>query len=204
MQPGLGLRFGALDERTVHLCVDAQRMFAEETDWHTPWLRRILPAIERIAAWQAHRTIFTRFVPAENAGACTGTWRRYYERWPDMTLDRLPAGMVDLLPSLAARVPPARVFDKRTYSPWIEPGFAALLQGTEAIVVTGGETDVCVLATVLGAVDRGYRVVIAADAVCSSADETYDAMVTLYSSRFGEQIEVAPTAEILDAWPATS
>jgi nicotinamidase-related amidase len=67
-------------------------------------------------------------------------------------------------------------------------------------VVTGGETDVCVLATILGAVDRGYRVIVAADAVCSSADQTYDAMMFLYHSRFGEQIETAPTAEILDAW----
>lgn len=202
MQPEPGLRFGPLGQRTCHLCVDAQRMFAEETDWHTPWLRRILPAIERIGAAHAPQTVFTRFLPAEKAEACSGTWRRYYEHWSNMTLERLPPDMVDLLPSLAALVPPARVFDKRTYSPWIEPGFDALLPETEAIVITGGETDVCVLATVLGAVDRGYRVVIAADAVCSSADETYDAMVTLYRSRFGEQIEVAPTAEILEAWPA--
>ena len=32
------------------------------------------------------------------------------------------------------------------------------------------------------------------------ADQTYDAMMFLYQSRFGEQIETAPTAEILDAW----
>lgn len=203
MQSGLGLRFGPLGKRTVHLCVDAQRMFAEETDWHTPWLRQVLPAIERIASSHAQRTIFTRFVPAESAAACAGTWRRYYERWPNMTLERLPADMVDLLPSLADLVPPARVFDKRTYSPWIEPGFEALLSEVETVVVTGGETDVCVLATVLGAVDRGQRVVIAADAVCSSADETYDATVTLYCSRYGAQIEVAPTSEILEAWLPT-
>ena len=200
MRPGVGLRFGALGERTTHLCVDAQRMFAEKTDWHTPWLNRILPRIERITAAQPSRTVFTRFVPAESAAQCTGTWRRYYERWPAMTLERLPAAMVDLVPSLAGFVPPARVFDKATYSPWIEPDFASLLPDADTLVVTGGESDVCVLATVLGAVDRGYRVVIAADAVCSSADETYDAMVTLYCSRFGEQIEVAPTDDILEAW----
>ena len=45
-----GLKFGDLGPRAAHLCVDAQRMFSEETDWHTPWLARILPNIERIAA----------------------------------------------------------------------------------------------------------------------------------------------------------
>jgi nicotinamidase-related amidase len=34
----------------------------------------------------------------------------------------------------------------------------------DAIVITGAETDVCVLAAVLGAVDFGYRVVVAEDA----------------------------------------
>ena len=32
-------------------------------------------------------------------------------------------------------------------------------------IVSGSETDVCVLATVLDAVDMGYRVIIARDAV---------------------------------------
>lgn len=203
MKRGVGLRFGDLGERTAHVCVDVQRLFHEKTDWHTPWLGRILPQVERITAAHPERTAFTRFVPAASAEVCSGTWRRYYDRWPNMTLDRLAPGMIDLLPSLAALAPPARVFDKATYSPWLEPDLQAHLRdlGTDTVVITGGETDVCVLATVLGAVDRGYRVVIAADGVCSSADETHDAMVTLYCSRFGEQIEIAPTDAILRAWP---
>jgi nicotinamidase-related amidase len=66
--------------------------------------------------------------------------------------------------------------------------------------VSGGETDVCVLATVLGAVDRGYRVVVATDALCSSSDETHDAMMTLYHNRYGQQVETVTTNTILDSW----
>jgi nicotinamidase-related amidase len=58
---------------------------------------------------------------------------------------------------------------------------------------------VCVLATVLGAIDLGYRVIIATDAICSSADPTHDAMLQVYHSRFGMQVETAETAEILEA-----
>ena len=41
------LRFGALDPGTVHLCVDMQTLFIERTDWHVPWLERVLPAVVR-------------------------------------------------------------------------------------------------------------------------------------------------------------
>ncbi|MEE7455530.1 cysteine hydrolase [Methylorubrum populi] len=199
-----GLKFGGLGLKAAHLCVDAQRMFAEETDWHTPWLARILPNLERITAAHPQRTVFTRFVCPASPGEAAGAWRRYYEHWPSMTLNALGPEMVDLLPSLSRFVPPARVVDKRVYSPWMEPELEQVLraEAIDTLVVTGGETDVCVLASILGAVDRGYRVIVACDAVCSSADQTYDAMMFLYQSRFGEQIETAPTAEILDAWPS--
>jgi nicotinamidase-related amidase len=41
----------------------------------------------------------------------------------------------------------------------------------DALIVSGSETDICVLATVLDAVDLGYRVIVVRDAVCSSSDE---------------------------------
>ena len=72
--------------------------------------------------------------------------------------------------------------------------------GTNTLVITGGETDVCVLATVLGAVDRGFRVVLVADAICSSADQTHDALMEVYRSRFSEQVEAVTMHEVVDAW----
>jgi nicotinamidase-related amidase len=71
---------------------------------------------------------------------------------------------------------------QRVYSPWTEGRLDAMLDGSEVdtLVVTGGETDICVLATVLGAVDRGFRVVLVSDAICSSADQTHDALMELY------------------------
>ena len=35
----------------------------------------------------------------------------------------------------------------------------------DALIVSGSETDVCVLATVLDAVDIGYRVIVVCDAI---------------------------------------
>ena len=61
--------------------------------------------------------------------------------------------------------------------------------GVDALLVSGAETEVCVLASVMGAIDLGYRVIIVADAICSGADLTHDAMIDIYESRFGMQVE---------------
>ena len=59
-----GLQHGPLTESCAHLCVDMQNLFAEDTEWHTPWMERVLPVVERIARARPDRTIFTRFIPA--------------------------------------------------------------------------------------------------------------------------------------------
>ena len=56
------------------------------------------------------------------------------------------------------------------------------------------------LATVMGAVDIGYRVIVVRDAVCSSSDEGHDMLMRLYHSRFSEQIETADAETILARW----
>ncbi len=197
-----GLRFGPLGESAVHICVDMQRLFAEDTPWRTPWMRRVLPNVVALADAQPERLCFTRFVPLERPADGSGTWRRYYERWSEVTLQAIDPRLVDLVPELRRFVPPAPVFDKRVYSPWGSTPLHDMLQraGKNTVIVSGGETEVCVLATVLGAIDFGYRVVLATDALCSSADETHDAMLEIYHNRFGMQVETAECAEIVEAW----
>lgn len=202
MSPSGGLRHGPLGERAVHLCVDMQRLFHEDTDWHTPWMDRVLPCVERIAEAHAERTVFTRFMPPRRPEDARGMWRPYYERWENVTLERLGAERADLIASLARLVPPATVVDKSVYSPWLEPDLDRLLAEwrVDTLAITGGETDVCVLATVIGAVDRGYRVIVVTDGLCSSKDDTHDAVVTLYLERFGLQVEAVTSDELLLNW----
>jgi nicotinamidase-related amidase len=91
---------------------------------------------------------------------------------------------------------PARDCYKHVYSPFFERRLLNFLQQrrVDGMVITGTETDVCVLATVLGAIDFGYRVVMAIDALCSSSDATHEeALLTLYRQRFAQQIETEPT-----------
>ena len=94
-----------------------------------------------------------------------------------MTLDQLGSDMIDLVPDLARFVPPARIFDKYVYAPWTGSDLHQQLWGAgiDTVIITGGETDVCVLSTMLGAIDWGFRVILVTDALYSSADETHDA-----------------------------
>jgi nicotinamidase-related amidase len=186
----------------MHLCVDMQRLFAEETPWKTPWLERVLPMVATLAAFRPDQLCFTRFIPADGPEIAPGSCRRYYQRWQSMTLAALDPMLLDLAEPLDSFAPPAPVFDKRTYSPWRDGGLHRLLRekGVDTLIITGAETEVRVAAAVLGAVDLGYRVVVATDAVCSSADPTHDAMIDIYHSRFSYQIETAEVGEIIDAW----
>ncbi|MFS2152706.1 cysteine hydrolase family protein [Rhizobium sp. Rhizsp42] len=189
----------AIMPRWAHLCIDMQRMFDEETAWNVPWMAKVSGQIEELAARTPARTIFTRFIPPRSASQMPGAWKTYYEKWDQMTLNRLPRELVDLLPALARFVPPARIFDKRTYSPWVDGRLYQFLvqDGVDTLIVTGGETDVCVLATVVGAIDLGYRVLIPHDAVCSGADSTHDSTLELLGARFSVQVEMTSTEELL-------
>ncbi|MBW9118093.1 cysteine hydrolase [Rhizobium cauense] len=188
-----------MSENWIHLCIDMQRMFSEDTPWHVPWMSRVSPTIVEIADRFPERTVFTRFIPPTNAGEMTGTWRDYYRKWEAMTLDRLDRELIELIPDLRRFSPPARVFDKMTYSPWVGGNLNSTLRNehVETLVITGGETDVCVLAAVLGAVDLGYRVKVVKDALCSGDDDTRDASLELLGGRFSMQVEIVDTETVL-------
>ena len=195
-----GLRFGPLRGRWVHICIDMQRMFAESTEWHTPWMERVLPNVIAVVELDPARTIFTRFIPPGSPDDIGGAWRRYWHKWDSMTRTRLDPGLIDLVSDLSRFVPPASFEDKSVMSAWHGSLHARLQSaGVDALIVSGAETEVCVLATVMGAIDLGYRVIIVADAICSGADSTHDAMIEIYESRFGMQVETVTAANLVAA-----
>lgn len=188
--------------RTVHLCIDMQRIFSSEGPWATPWMERVLPVVTEIASRFPERTVFTRFITPERPEDMPGTWRPYYEKWRETTRERLDPRMLDLMPSLARLTPPAVVIDKTRYSSFAGSGLRAHLEerGADGLVITGSETDVCVLATVLDAVDLGYPVILVHDAICSSSDKGHDALLEVYNRRYSIQIEIADAEHILRCW----
>ena len=115
---------------------------------------------------------------------------------------RSPAAGADAAAGGALSARDVSVIDKTRYSAFAEPRLIEHLRQREAdaLIVSGSETDVCVLATVLDAVDIGYRVIVVRDAVSSSSDEGYDMLMRLYRTRYSEQIETADAAAVLARW----
>ena len=93
------LKFGPLDGRCVHLCIDMQRVFAEPTAWQAPWLPAILPLVQEITARHRGGPSSPASLPPRPPGG-TRTWKRYYERWAEMTIEKLGQEMLDLVPEL--------------------------------------------------------------------------------------------------------
>jgi nicotinamidase-related amidase len=179
-----------------------QRIFAKGGVWETPWMERILPTIVDIVAHHPERTVFTRFITPASPEEAPGQWRPYFERWRVATRNAPGGAQLDLVPALARFAPPAAIVDKPAYSAFFRSRLGGLLldRGIRTVIVSGAETDVCVLSTVLDAVNIGFRVVIVEDALCSSSDQGHDALMTMYRLRFSEQIDLVTAEALAEFW----
>src|SRR5215475_4712451 len=182
----------SLEAGTVHVVVDMQRLFGDATAWHVPSLATVVAPISVLARRHAAQTIFTRFITPQSADDAAGSWRRYYRRWPTVLRDNMDATLLDLVEPLATLVPPAEVCDKATFSAFDSAPFLASLDRRQAttLVITGAETDVCVLATAFDAVDRGLRVIVVADAVTSLSPAGHRATLDAIFARLDQQVEI--------------
>jgi nicotinamidase-related amidase len=193
---------GPISPLAVHLCLDMQNLIGPQGPWKAGWAERILPAVVSLAEHAPERTIFTRFIPPHHAAEMPGAWRSFYEKWYGLTLEHVEPNALDLLTPLQLFVPPARLIDKSRYSAFSAPALIRELRAlkADALILSGAESDMCVLSTVLSAVDLGYPVTIATDAICSSTDACHDAVVALYHQRFSRQIRTLPVEAIREFW----
>lgn len=192
--------FAPIPASALHLVVDMQELFRSHPDWGTQSLTRIVPAIQRLLAAHPESAWFSRFIPAQRAEQANGTWQRYYRRWSNVTLDKLDPKLLDVVQELK---PWARhVADKSGYSAMANPLLrqAALSHSDHCLILSGVETDVCVLATAIDAVEAGLRVVLATDALASSSDACHAKALEIFHDRFDEQVELASVDRILGAW----
>src|SRR5690242_6480992 len=155
----------------VHLCLDMQNLIGPGGPWAAQWAERILPAVVSLVEHAPQRSIFTRFVPPSDERLMPGGWRDFYRAWPGMTAREIDPDAIELMAPLKLFTPPATVIDKTRFSAFSNSALDERLRALDAkaIIVSGAESDMCVLATVLAAVDLGYPVIVATDAICSSA-----------------------------------
>jgi nicotinamidase-related amidase len=179
-----------------------QNLIGPQGPWAAQWAERVLPSVVALVEHAPQRCIFTRFVPPADETAMPEGWRDFYRAWPGMTAREVDPDAIELMAPLKIFTPPAKVMDKTRFSAFSNSALNASLQSmaAQALIVSGAESDMCVLATVLAAVDLGYPVIVATDALCSSSDPCHDAVLRLYHERFSQQIQAMPVEEIRAYW----
>jgi len=182
-----------------HIAIDMQRLVAEQTAWHSPIVMDILPNVLRLCRAFPERTLYARFVAPQDIDDAHGNWKAFYRRWPMITGARLDPALTDLVAPLAALAKPDQVFDKLGYSIFSAPGLHPALQqaGVETLILSGIETDVCVYSSALAAIDLGYVVVLASDALASPDEQAHRVVLDRLALRLPDQIKVMTTDEIL-------
>jgi nicotinamidase-related amidase len=190
--------FGPIPPSALHLVVDMQELFRSHPDWGTQSLTTIIPSIQRLLAARPDNAYFSRFIPPQHADQAKGTWKRFYRRWSSVTLERLDPMQIEIVHEL--RPWAKRVADKPVYSAFASSELrdAAVAAGT--VILTGAETDVCVLATAIEAVEEGLRVILATDALTSASLACHAKALDILHDRLDEQIEVATVDQILTNW----
>ncbi len=186
-----------LSPHTKHIVIDLQRLFAEPHGWHVPSIADILPNVLTLCQTSAEKTLYSRFITPPNPQSATGRWQNLYEAYPEVT--GLNPAILDLIHPLNQIARPTQIFDKTTYS--IFPAVLPHLTQTDTLILSGAETDACVYASALSAVDLGLRVILATDALTSSDQAAHDATLHIIARRLPNQVDLATTAEIIAAWP---
>lgn len=192
----------SLGQRPLLVIIDMQRLFIDPPDWRVPKLPAILPNVLSLCRHRPASTVFTRFVPPVRAEDEQGDWRRFYHRWPMVTLQHLPRDMIELVPPLGELTPPGQIVDKTTYSSFESAAFRRIVEERRAdtLVFAGVETDSCVLASVLAAIDRGLHAIVVSDAVASASDAAHASVTEALLPRLEPQVELATTAAVIGAW----
>ena len=192
---------GLLDDKALHICIDMQRIFLEPGPWFAEAGLDLLPKIDQLLQARHISPIFTKFITPSTPNEAIGSWQTYYKFWHQVTKEEAGEEWLTLHPSLKKFAKSANTFDKTTYDAFASGSFRSSIEraNPSALVFSGIETDVCVLATVLTAVDLGYRTIVVKDAVISSDLNSHNACFEFLFPRYSQQIEIATVTDILSA-----
>lgn len=93
---------------------------------------------------------------------------------PTLLTTQYCKGLGPVIPEIASLLPGAKAMDKLEFSCFGSQEFTAALKALpgrrNTVLLCGMETHICVMQTALGALEHGYRVHVASDAVSSRAE----------------------------------
>ncbi len=206
----LGLEPG----RTALLVIDMQRGFLDPGEaMEVPPAREIIPRIQALLGLFREKrlpVVFTEFLYSERVPLLVG------ELHPEHRRARsggprgfgLPSSsclegeenvhtVSDLAPRLDELVIRKHWYDAFNGTP-LDGALRA--RGVTSLVLTGTMTDICVLASVVGAFNREYRVVVVEDAVATLWPEIQRATLDIFRRAFARVVSAKEVADEVALW----
>lgn len=200
--------------RTALVVVDMQRGFLDPGEaMEVPPARDTVAAIQSLLAlFRGKRmpVVFTEFVYSEEVPLLVG--RLHPEHQPakpgaprgfglpsSSCLEGTPSA--DTVPDLAPR-PGELVVRKRGYDAFAGTALdrALRVRNVTSLVVAGTMTDICVLATVIGAFHREYRVTVVEDGVSTLWPEMQRATLDIIGRAYGRIATAKEIADQISSW----
>lgn len=200
--------------RTALVVVDMQRGFVEPGQaMEVPPARDTIPVIrDLVEAFRARRlpVVFTAFVYSPDVPVLVG--QLHPEHTP--AAPGAPRGFgrpsscclqgdesAEIVDALRPR-PGEPVVRKRWYDAFAGSELDGTLRarGITSLVVTGTMTDICVLATVVGAFNREYRITVVEDAVSTLWPEIQRATLDIIGRAFGRVVSSKSVIDTLATW----
>ena len=200
--------------RTALLVVDMQRGFVERGEaMEVPPARECVPVIRGLVdLFRAKRlpVVFTAFVYSPAVPLLVGELHPEHKPAPpgaprgygmpsSCCLQGHPSAQV--IDALAPR-PDEPVIEKRWYDAFAGSALDGALRarGVTSLVVTGTMTDICVLATVIGAFNREYRVTVVEDGVATLWPEIQRATLDIVARAYGRVVSSKQVVDVVSGW----
>lgn len=94
---------------------------------------------------------------------------------PVLLTSQYAKGLGAVVSDVLADTPAAVPLDKTSFGGFGDEAFSSAVEALsrEQLLVCGVETHICVMQTVLGALEKGYEVHVASDAVAARADDNH-------------------------------
>ena len=200
--------------RTALLVVDMQRGFLDPGEaMEVPPAREIVPRVAALVALfrrQRLPVVFSEFLYSPRAPLLVGELHPEHRPAPPggPTGFGLPSSScleghpsVETVPELAPRADEL-VVRKHWYDAFAGTVLDGALRarGVGSLVVTGTMTDVCVLATVIGAFNREYRITVVEDGVATLWPEIQQATLDIIRRAYGRVAPAKAVADEIAAW----
>lgn len=200
--------------RTALIVIDMQRGFLDPGEaMEVPPAREIIPRLQALLTLFREKrlpVVFTEFVYSQTVPLLVGELHPEHKR----ALPGGPRGFgvpsssclkgeenAKTVSDLSPR-PDELVIEKHWYDAFNGTPLDGALRarGVTSLVLTGTMTDICVLASVVGAFNREYRLVVVQDAVATLWPEIQRATLDIFRRAFARVASAKEVADEMAAW----